>query len=311
MDGRTYLTDSHSEDVVYLDMEEFRRLFKNGENEEEGELFEGIILEGNVEIVYKAGKTFHLRENGKAKVDFVNKTVTTEHNYLKDGQPAFERVKIKFKVFPNVNHRYKGTIQRNIVGAEYDPKGTIRLLLEGFKIFLPLDKNGKITDVWDLAACRNFGDTEPKYRGNINTMFSWQDLTMNLSFAYQWGGQQYNKTLLNKVEIVESEIKNNVDNRVFSDRWQKPGDVKPFKAYSDERTKASSRFVMDDNVFQLQAISIQYRWRSKFLQQHLRLQSLDFNLNLSDVFYISSIKRERGTTYPFSRKVNFSVALMF
>lgn len=98
MDGKTYLTDSYSEDVVYLDMEEFRRLFKNEENEEEGELFEGITLEGNVEIVYKAGKTFHLRENGKAKVDFVNKTVTTEHNYLKDGQPAFERVTIKFKV---------------------------------------------------------------------------------------------------------------------------------------------------------------------------------------------------------------------
>lgn len=98
MDGKTYLTDSYSEDVVYLDIEEFRRLFKSEENEEEGELFEGITLEGNVEIVYKAGKTFHLRENGKAKVDFVNKTVTTEHNYLKDGQPAFERVKIKFKV---------------------------------------------------------------------------------------------------------------------------------------------------------------------------------------------------------------------
>ena len=98
MEGKTYLTDSYSEDVVYLDMEEFRRLFKSEENEEEGELFEGITLEGNVEIVYKTGKTFHLRENGKAKVDFVNKTVTTEHNYLKDGQPAFERVKIKFKV---------------------------------------------------------------------------------------------------------------------------------------------------------------------------------------------------------------------
>lgn len=98
MEGKTYLTDSYSEDVVYLNMEEFRRLFKSEENEEEGELFEGITLEGNVEIVYKAGKTFHLRENGKAKVDFVNKTVTTEHNYLKDGQPAFERVKIKFKV---------------------------------------------------------------------------------------------------------------------------------------------------------------------------------------------------------------------
>lgn len=98
MEGKTYLTDSYSEDVVYLDMEEFRRLFKSEENEEDGELFEGITLEGNVEIVYKAGKTFHLRENGKAKVDFVNKTVTTEHNYLKDGQPAFERVKIKFKV---------------------------------------------------------------------------------------------------------------------------------------------------------------------------------------------------------------------
>ena len=69
MDGRTYLTDSHSEDVVYLDMEEFRRLFKSEENEEEdGELFEGIILEGNVEIVYKAGKTFTYAKTVKQKL---------------------------------------------------------------------------------------------------------------------------------------------------------------------------------------------------------------------------------------------------
>lgn len=174
-----------------------------------------------------------------------------------------------------------------------------------------LDKNGKVTDEWSMSACRNFGDTEPKYRGNVNSMLSYKDLTLNLSFGYQWGGNQYNRTLLDKVEVVKEELKKNVDRRVFDERWQRPGDLKLYKGYTQERTKPSSRFIMKDNVFSLQSVSLQYRWHSNFLKKNLSLQTVNFDLNMSDVFYISSVKRERGTSYPFARRVNFSIALMF
>ena len=174
-----------------------------------------------------------------------------------------------------------------------------------------LDRYGNITDVWASSAKRYFGDTEAKFRGNINTMFRYRDLTLNVSFGYRWGGQQYNETLLRKVEVVKSDIKRNVDYRVLTDRWQKPGDIKQFKAYGDERTKASSRFVMDDNVFELQAIGLQYRWNSSVLQRFLGLETVNFDVNMSDVFYISSVKRERGISYPFAWRVNFSIGLIF
>lgn len=74
----------------------------------------------------------------------------------------------------------------------------------GDEIFL--DKDGNITDKWNVSDKRYFGVSEPKYRGNIGTYFAWKDLSVNLSFAYQWGGQQYNRTLLDKVEVTSSYI---------------------------------------------------------------------------------------------------------
>lgn len=64
---------------------------------------------------------------------------------------------------------------------------------------------------------------------------------------YQWGAQTYNSTLLNKVENarVASE---NVDRRLISERWKKPGDVAPFYDLKNTTTtKPTSRFVQDYN----------------------------------------------------------------
>lgn len=47
------------------------------------------------------------------------------------------------------------------------------------------------------------GVSEPKYRGNFSTMFRWRDLSLNLSFAYRFGGQLYNSTLASKVENAD------------------------------------------------------------------------------------------------------------
>lgn len=38
---------------------------------------------------------------------------------------------------------------------------------------------------------------------------------------------------------------------------------------------------------------------------------MTFGINMSDVFYLSSVKRERGTSYPFARRVGMTVSLLF
>ena len=175
---------------------------------------------------------------------------------------------------------------------------------------LYLDADGNVTTTWQAGAKRYCGQKEPKFKGNFNSLFTYKDFTLNLNFGFHWGGQQYNQTLLDKVEVTNSEIQYNVDKRVGSDRWQRPGDIKPFKGYGDEDTGYSSRFIMDDNVFQLQSASLQYRWHSPFVAK-LGMRSINFDANISDIFYISSIKRERGTDYPFARRIEFAVNLIF
>lgn len=167
-----------------------------------------------------------------------------------------------------------------------------------------------MTDEWHASAKQYFGQKEPKFRGNINSLLQWKDLSLNLNFGFQWGSQQYNETLLNKVEVTNDEIQLNVDRRVWTERWQKPGDLKPYKGYGDYETKISSRFVMDESVFELQSANLQYRWYTPFVK-NLGLETINFDVNMSDVFYISSIKRERGTDYPFARRMEFAVSFMF
>ena len=180
----------------------------------------------------------------------------------------------------------------------------------GAEIFL--DKNGNITEKWNPSDKRYFGVSEPKYRGNLSSLFSWKDLSVNLSFAFQWGGQQYNETLLSKVEVTDATInKNNVDKRVYKNRWQKAGDIKEFKGYGSSKTRSSSRFVMDDKVFQFQSAIVQYRWHSDYLLKKWSIETINIGANMSDIFYISSIKRERGTSYPFARRVALTLSLMF
>lgn len=179
----------------------------------------------------------------------------------------------------------------------------------GEEIFL--DQNGNITDTWNASARRYYGVAEPTYRGNISTLFSYKDFSLNLSFAYHGGGKQYNQTLLNKVEVTKVGLQYNVDRRVYTDRWEKAGDVKFFKGFSSTGTKMSSRFVMQDKVFEFQSASLQYRWHSEFVKKQLRLETINFAANMSDIFYLSSIKRERGTGYPFARRLALSVSLMF
>ncbi len=84
-----------------------------------------------------------------------------------------------------------------------------------------------------------------------------------------------------------------------------PGDETLFRNFDDETTTphATSRYVFDNRVLGLQSVSLQYRWNNSWLQHHTGLESLVFGINASDQFYWSSVKYERGTSYPYARNV--------
>lgn len=68
------------------------------------------------------------------------------------------------------------------------------------------------------------GNTEPKAQGAFGFNLTWKNISLFTSFQYEWGAQSYNYTLVNDVENADIEFKN-VDKRVLTQRWQKPGDI--------------------------------------------------------------------------------------
>ena len=178
-----------------------------------------------------------------------------------------------------------------------------------------LKRNGKMTgeyDVVDLVPC---GTTEPKWQGNINSSFAYKGFGVDVSMAYKFGGQVYNQTLVHKVE--NADLMRNADKRVLDLRWMKVGDTAKFKGMNTgidgAGTKATSRFVMDENTFQMTSIALSYRMdrtNTKFLERW-GLSSVKFAFNMEDLFYLSSVKQERGTDYPFARRFSFSLNVAF
>ncbi len=175
-----------------------------------------------------------------------------------------------------------------------------------------LDRNGNVTDTWKAGDKVYMGSKDALYRGNLNTMVMWKGLTFNVSFGYYWGGKVYNQTLIDRVEVTKNDLTvSNVDRRVYAERWLKPGDVAFYKGISNEKTRATSRFVMPDNVLELQSLSLQYRWDNNWVRKNVKAQSITFGVNMSDLFHWSATRLERGTDYPFARNIQGSIKFLF
>lgn len=178
-----------------------------------------------------------------------------------------------------------------------------------------MKRDGTVTSEYDVVDAVVCGDTEPKWQGNINTSFNYMGFGINLNFMYRFGGQMYNTTLVSKVE--NADLRYNADRRVLYSRWQQPGDVSQYKRLTNSvdgaNTQQTSRFVMNENLLQFSSLSLSYRMEKNsypFLQK-LHISSMKWSLNVEDLFYLSSIKRERGTDYPFSRQFALSLNLVF
>ena len=68
---------------------------------------------------------------------------------------------------------------------------------------------------------------------------------------------------------------------------------------------------MDDNWFEIQSIGLEYRWNTDWLRKATHLQSVLFGVNMSNLWHFSSIRYERGTSYPFARNIQGTVTLLF
>lgn len=183
--------------------------------------------------------------------------------------------------------------------------------MTGKEVFLTRDNHK--TFVWDAADKVPVGDTTPDASGTLSTSVNWKNFSASLGFTYKWGGIVYNQTLVDKIE--NSNIAYNLDRRAAKDRWQKPGDIVKYKKIdlNGSQTPASTRFIMDDNELKLASMNIGYRFRYedfKFMKQ-LNLQALNVNFTTNDLFRISTVKMERGLSYPFARSFTLSVSAIF
>lgn len=177
----------------------------------------------------------------------------------------------------------------------------------GQEVFVKAD--GTRTYTWDAKDKVACGVAEPKIWGNLNTMFRYKGITLNAVFGYRAGGQMYNQTLIDKIENILPY--NNADRRVLYDRWKNPGDHAFFKAVTDRtQTKASSRFVMDENTLECRSLSLAYDFESPWVKR-LGLDYLTITGFTEDVFRLSTIKQERGLSYPFARKFSVSLTARF
>ena len=169
-----------------------------------------------------------------------------------------------------------------------------------------ISKDGTVGNKWIASENVAVGNTEPKINGSISTNFYYRGLTLDLYFTYTYGGQQYNQTLQSKIE--NANIEKNVDKRVFTDRWKNEGDICQFKSLKDyrETTNPTTRFVQDDNTLTFQSLSLGYELPDRIVQK-LYLNKVRFSFNMNDVFRLSTIRQERGLSYPFSRGYSFSL----
>ena len=180
----------------------------------------------------------------------------------------------------------------------------------GKEIFL--NRDGSVSDTWDATQEVVVGNTEPKINGSFGMNVVYKDWSLFAGFQYEWGGQEYNQTLVDRVENARIQYQN-VDLRVLTDRWKKPGDIAQFKDIKDANavTMPTSRFVQDKAYIRLSSLTLSYDFKREWIKKHLGLNMLRLEASSRDFINWNSIRQERGLSYPKSWTVDFSIKAQF
>lgn len=177
----------------------------------------------------------------------------------------------------------------------------------GKEIFIKRD--GTYTFTYDPNDRRVFGDTSPWAYGSLTSYLMYKGFSLNANFGYSLGATVYNATLASRVEGTKKE--QNADRRVLESRWKQAGDVTRYRDIaSTESPYQTSRFIQKEYYFTLRSLSLAYETEATWVKKlHMRRARVELLTN--DLFYLSTVKRERGLDYPFARSVEMSLRLSF
>ncbi|WP_121809574.1 SusC/RagA family TonB-linked outer membrane protein [Mucilaginibacter kameinonensis] len=170
-------------------------------------------------------------------------------------------------------------------------------------------RDGTLTYVYDVKDTQPVGDITPKAEGYFGGNVTYKQFLLSFNFHYQFGGQLYNQTLVDRVENADPRF--NVDSRALEERWKKPGDISFYKNIADlGTTYATSRFVQKDNLVELKSVYLSYDV-NRIVAKKLGLQLLRIAFTANDIFRSASAGVERGIDYPFARSLTCSLQATF
>ncbi len=227
--------------------------------------------------------------------------------YINNNNPLFTLA------FHDLNSKFSKPIMKYEEGSSlttiYGMKSLGINPANGKEIFMKRD--GSITYDWDPTEQQPIGNTEPWGQGSFGLNARYKRFTLYTTFLFEFGGDQYNQTLVDNVENVNL-LQSNADTRVITDRWQKPGDMSPLKAIQDRYliTRPTSRFIQKNNYLSFNSLSLGYEVDPAKLKA-IRLSSLRAALIFNDIALFSTIKREMGLDYPYARGLTFTINATF
>ncbi len=174
---------------------------------------------------------------------------------------------------------------------------------------LYVDREGNSTYTWRPSNQVVVGNEEPDLYGSLGTAVNYKGFSVQINSLYSLGADVFNRTLMDKIENNSPYV--NADKRVLEERWKEPGDQAKYKSISDlSVTQVSSRFVQNENFWRLASINVNYNFGTAILEKY-KLQRLKLNFSMNDPFRFSSVRMERGLTYPYAREYNFGVMVQF
>lgn len=183
-------------------------------------------------------------------------------------------------------------------------------------------RDGSTTFNWDPSDMVAAGNSLPEFTGTFGISGEYKGFGLNITGRFLGGSQLYNQTLVDRVENVDMAY--NVDKRVITGRWLYPGQQALFKrlgtftktlpdgssTIARELTRSTTRFVQDRNEWTIGAINAYYQFREA-VSKRLGMQRLRIGVNMNEIATFSTIRIERGTSYPFARTLSFSLSATF
>ena len=147
----------------------------------------------------------------------------------------------------------------------------------------------------DVVPATIFHTNEFLRGGNDEARTMNHDMTFTLKYAF-----------MNREEVRPGSIYQGVYQGVGMARH-----VVRFKDIaSAETTPMSSRFVQKENVLSLESIYVGYEFYDGWIKK-LGLSSLKLQWSMRDVFRASTIRSERGISYPFARSMEAGISFNF